>query len=119
MKSLGTLLMIAMIIPLLGCYANYKAVATYGGDKEILIGNVEHNLSDGSASFKFQGTRSNLECNGFAERPYYIPPVSMCEGQRGRVSGNCSDGTTFQYEWEADSCYLSHGKGIDSLGNSF
>ena len=109
-----------LMIPLLfGCNIQYQAVGKYSNLDEFLIGDFDHNLLDGSASFQFKGTRSNLTCSGIGEGPDYIPSKWICEGQKGKGSGSCSDERTLKFEWEADSCTLTHGKGEDSLGNTF
>jgi len=101
-----------------GC-ATYKAVGTFKDIDQIMVGNVDHNLFLGGASFELTGVHSNIKCEGQAMKPDFIPNILFCEGQRGRGVGRCTDGRKIEFQWVADSCTKSHGQGEDSLGNTF
>ena len=119
MKLKFFVIYLLLTISLGGCSVTYNAVAKYSNSDEILVGSVEHNLMQGSASFKLNGLESGLACEGIGERPYYIPSNLVCAGQKGRGFGSCSDGRTVKFDWEAHSCTFSSGVGKDSLENLF
>lgn len=115
-------IIVTLTVILNGC-TTYDGVAIYGSD-EILVGTIEANVMQGSASFQFKSKKSALSCEGIAETPYYIPNSFTCEGQRGRGFAACSDGKrkeTVKFEWAVvdPSCQYMDGNGVDSLGKTF
>ncbi len=109
---------ICLLILPSGCTVTYKAVVNYENSKDLLIGTIDNNTYQGSASFQFRSISTSLTCEGIAERPYYIPSAWTIKGQRGRGFGKCSDGRDLKFEYETDE-YGAYGRGKDSLGNFF
>lgn len=117
-KTIIITLTIGLLV-LSGCSATYQTVAKYTDSGEILVGQLIHNLEQGSASFSIKSETSSFACNGIGERPYYIPSGLSCAGQRGRGFASCTDGRTVNFEWVAEACTRVRGSGKDSLGNQF
>jgi hypothetical protein len=117
---LPKLLAISVATMLAGCStATYKTVVAYSDLPEMLVGTLEHNFMQGSASFNVKSEKSGIVCEGIGERPYFVPSNWVCEGQRGRGFATCTDGRKFQFEWLAQSCFRVVGSGKDSRGNVF
>jgi S1-C subfamily serine protease len=115
-----TLLFSLAITMLAGCSVKYKAVGAFDNFNEVFIGEVDHNLMGGGATFFVETKNANIKCDGIAYRPDYIPPMSLtCAGQRGRGRVSCSDGRRMNIEWFATSCSTGYGEGADKDGVTF
>jgi len=121
MRKLRTTFYLSMVAVLLaGCSVKYKAVGAFDDFNEVFIGEVDHNLMGGGATFSVETKNANIKCDGVAYRPDYIPPLSLtCAGQRGRGRVSCSDGRRMNIEWFATSCTTGYGEGADKGGTTF
>ncbi len=120
MRRLSVTVMCAIaVVAISGCTITYKAVGRFDDYNEVFIGDVQHTIFKGGASFSVESKNSNIRCEGTAFPPYYYPSMIGCAGQRGRGNVRCSDGRRMNIEWVAKSCAQGYGEGSDKDGVTF
>lgn len=103
---------------LAGCTVEYKMVGQFDDYNELIVGDLVHDLSNGTARITARAQNSDLVCEGHSYVTYK-PGGLGCTGQRGRANLECSDGRTAEGEWTANTCTTGFGRGKTSDGSSF
>ena len=107
-----------LAVAISGCSIKYKALGSFDDFNETFIGDLDHNLLNGTAVIT-ASTKSGIKCDGNSYITY-IPPMSLgCAGQRGKAPMKCSDGRKLDIDWVAKSCTTGSGEGKDQNGNTF
>src|SRR2546425_12963576 len=106
-----------LLFTLVGCatHANYPVVGVFEQYKEVLIGQVDADLSTGVAQINVDSQVSNLRCWGSSR--YTGSPWRSCAGQGGVCSLQCNDGRVVsQCKYVLSGCTSGSGRGEDANG---
>lgn len=103
----------------IACNTHYYFVAQNTENCDLFSGQVNHDLSVGSAETQYFFPDGS-QCQG-ASNVNYIPPQGGCIGQRGIVYTTCSDGRRIDGEWvvTSSSCTVGQGQAHDNYGNQY
>jgi S1-C subfamily serine protease len=110
------LIMTVAAMAIVACTTVYPVVGRFDNHNEVLYGQVNSDLINGTATIDVQTRNANLRCSGNARVTYVPPNLISCAGQRGQAAFTCSDGRTVDATYTVTSCSGGYGRGRDSTG---